>query len=76
VPGGRSARGYEYIPGPGAYKIKNKEMGTDFPKCSIRNKIKNMMGKCFYYINCQIRALGVGKKNKLSWSRVLQATFN
>ena len=45
VPGGRSVKGYEYIPGPGAYKVRNKEIGTDFPKCSIRNKINNLMGK-------------------------------
>lgn len=50
VPGGKSAKGYEYIPGPGAYIIKNKGIGTEFPKCSIRNKIKNLMGKYLWML--------------------------
>jgi hypothetical protein len=49
VPGGKSARGYEYIPGPGAYMLKHKQMGSDSTRCAIKYRIKNLFGKIFRY---------------------------
>ena len=45
VPGSRSPRGREFVPGPGTYAYKNMAIGHDTVKFTIKSRVKNMLGE-------------------------------
>jgi hypothetical protein len=44
VPGARSPRQMEFVPGPGTYTFFNQTLGTEGSKFTMKSRIRNVQG--------------------------------